>query len=335
VSTQLGHLAPTPAAIWSIIQGHTLYWITNAAVQLGVFAALRDGPRSAAHLASTLPAAPAQLEVLLDALVGAGLLRRADDAFTLTEVSQAFLVPGGERYMGDLVLHSPGLHENWPLLAGTVAGGAPVFPVDDDVRFWRSIGRAAFTTQYGLARRTAEMLGLCGEKPLRILDVGAGAAPWSVAFLEMLPAAGAVANDLPDVVDLARESAEHHGVAERLQCEPGDFRVLGFVAQGYDVVVLANVVRTEGESGAPRLLRRAAGWLRPGGLLLVADYFLDEERSQATTALLLGATMMANTVSGRTFTISRHREWLRDAGLGNVDVLEPLPNNQVLVARHA
>jgi hypothetical protein len=44
--------------------------------------------------------------------------------------------------------------------------------------------------------------------------------------------------------------------------------------------------------------------------------------------------MMANTISGRTFTVSRHLHWLRDAGLSAVELLEPLPGAQVLVARH-
>jgi SAM-dependent methyltransferase len=156
-----------------------------------------------------------------------------------------------------------------------------------------------------------------------------------VALLQSLPNATAVANDLPGVADLARDSARVHGVAERLAVQEGDFQLTGFPPASFDVVVLANVVRTEGDECAPRLLLRAAGWLKPGGSLLVADYFLDEDRRSALTAMLLGATMMANTRRGRTFTVSRHRRWLRDAGLDAVEVLQPLPAAQVLLARRA
>lgn len=325
--------AAGPAVVWSIIQGHTRYWVTNAAVRLGVFAALQGGGRSAAELAASLPAAPEQLEVLLDALVGAGLLERAGEAYLLGAVAADHLVPGRERYMGELVLHSPGRHENWPLLAETVQSGKPAHPVDEDVRFWRDIAAAAFTTQLALARRTVQLAGLAGDAPLRILDLGAGAAPWSVALLEALPNATAVANDLPGVAELARDSAKAHDLARRLSVHEGDFQLTGFDAAGFDVVVLANVVRTEGEECAPRLLLRASAWLKPGGVMLIADYFLDEERAAAQTALLLGATMMANTRRGRTFTVERHRDWLHDAGFDQVDVLEPLPNAQVLLAR--
>jgi SAM-dependent methyltransferase len=273
--------------------------------------------------------------VLLDALVCLGLLERNDGSFSLSDVSADFLVPGRERYMGDLVLHSPGRHENWPVLAETVQGGKPAFPVDEDVRFWRDIGAAAFGTQLAIARRTAQLAGLCGDAPLRILDLGAGGAPWAIALLQALPNATGVANDLPGVADLARDSARLHGVADRLTVQEGDFQLTGFPAASFDVVVLANVVRTEGEECAPRLLLRAAGWVKPGGTVLVADYFLDEDRRAAQTALLLGATMMANTRRGRTFTVSRHRIWLRDAGFGEVTVLEPLPNAQVLQAHRA
>jgi ubiquinone/menaquinone biosynthesis C-methylase UbiE/DNA-binding transcriptional ArsR family regulator len=324
-----------PAAVWSIIQGHTRYWVTNAAVRLGVFAALQGGGRTVEELAVALSARPAQLGVLLDSLVGAGLLDRTGEAYCLTETSADHLVPGRERYMGDLVLHSPGRHDNWPLLAETVQSGTPPFPVDEDVRFWRDISAAAFGTQLGIARATAQLAGLAGDAALRILDLGAGAAPWAVALLQSLPNATAVANDLPGVADLARDSARVHGVAERLAVQEGDFQLTGFPPASFDVVVLANVVRTEGDECAPRLLLRAAGWLKPGGSLLVADYFLDEDRRSALTAMLLGATMMANTRRGRTFTVSRHRRWLRDAGLDAVEVLQPLPAAQVLLARRA
>ncbi len=322
-----------PAVVWSIIQGHARYWVTNTAVRLGVFAALQSGGRSAAELATTLALAPQHLEVLLDALVGVGLLERAGDAYLLGDVAAGFLVPGRERYMGDLVLHSPGRHENWPLLAETVRSGRPAFPVDEDVRFWRDISAAAFTTQLAVARRTAQLAGLGGDAPLRILDLGAGAAPWSVALLEALPNATAVANDLPGVADLARDAANVHDVTARLTVQEGDFQLTDFGAAAYDVVVLANVVRTEGVECAPRLLLRAASWLRPGGTMLIADYFLDEERRTAQTALLLGATMMANTRRGRTFTVAQHHRWLRDCGFDRVDLLAPLPNAQVLAAR--
>jgi SAM-dependent methyltransferase len=325
--------APSPAAVWSIIQGHTRFWATHAAVKLGVFDALRDGGRTAAELAPRLPASRAHLDVLLDALVGLDLLQRSGDVFSLVPVSAAYLTRGGERYMGDLVLHSFGRQENWPLLAGTVTGGAPVFPIDEDVRFWRDIARATFTTQRALASRTAAMLGLQGDVPLRLLDVGAGAAPWAVALLEALPNATAVANDLAEVVSLAWDAAAQHGVAARLTVEAGDFRVAGFAPAGFDVVVLGNVVRTEGDAGAPRLLRRALGWLRPGGTLLLADYVVDDERRDNLTALLLGVTMMANTICGRTFTEREFRGWLDDAGFTGVELLEPLPNNHVFVAR--
>lgn len=324
----------TPAAVWSIIQGYTGYWVSNAAVQLGVFVALAGGaPRTADELATELAAAPAQLEVLLDALVGIGLLVRSGAGYALSEVSSRFLVPGGESYMGDLLVHSPGRHENWPLLAGTVSSGVPVFPVDEDTVFWRTLARATFTTQHALAARTAELVGMRGDAPLRILDVGAGAAPWAIALLQALPRAHAIANDLPDVVSLAEELANRHGVGDRLATRGGDYRSIAIAPDDFDVVVLANVVRTEGENGAPLLLSRAADWLRPGGTLLLADYFVDADGRGSAAALLLGATMMANTINGRTFTEQRFRDWVGDAGLAAVEVLEPVPGAKVMLAR--
>lgn len=324
----------SPGVIWSIIQGHTRYWAVAAAVRLGVFDLVMAGQRSVADLARDGHAEPAQLQVLLDALVTIGMLAREGDEYTLTAESEAFLVRSSARFMGDLVLHSPGRHENWLTLADTVRRGRPPSPIDEDQEFWRDIAGATWSVQHELARRTVIAMGLAGsEKPLRILDVGAGAAPWAIALLQALPNATALVNDLPDVLTVARSQVERTGLVGRVTFVAGDHRTVSLADGGFDVVVLANVVRTEGERLAPVMLRRAGGWLAPAGAVLLADYFVDDERRAATTALLLGLTMMANTRHGATFTVSQYRGWLTAAGLADVELLE-LGGAQVIVARH-
>jgi 2-polyprenyl-3-methyl-5-hydroxy-6-metoxy-1,4-benzoquinol methylase len=326
--------AVSPAAIWSIIQGHTRYWAVEAAVRLGVFDAVASGKRRAADVAQSCAAAPAQLRVLLDALVAAGMLTRDGDDYELTAESEAFLVRSSGRYMGDLVLHSPGRHENWLTLADAVRRGEPSAPIDDDEAFWCDIASATWSVQHELASRTVVVSGLSkSDAPLRILDVGAGGAPWAIALLEALPHATAVVNDLPQVIAVARSAAERVGLLDRVTFAAGDYRQMSQPDGAFDIVVLANVVRTEGEVGAPVLVRRAATWAKPSGVVLIADYFVDDERRSAVTALFLGLTMMANTSHGATFTLSRYRSWLDAAGLPEVGVLEPAPGAQVLVAR--
>lgn len=323
-----------PAVVWELIQGHTRYWTVATAVRLGVFAAISGGGRTGAAIAASCGADPVRLGGLLDALVGIGLLRRDGEDLALDDVAAAFLAPGGPAYMGDLVLHAPGVEENWPHLAETIRGGAPAHPVDDDAGFWRAIARATFPVQYALACRTAVVAGLgAGAAPERVLEIGAGAAPWTIGLLEAMPQATAVVNDLPAVIGEARASIERHGLSARVAFADGDYRDMTLPAGAFDLAVLANVVRSEGDAGARALLRRVFGCLRPGGAVLVADYFVDQGRAEAVTALLLGVTMIANTRHGATFTVGTYRAWLEQAGFGEVRLLRVAAGAEVLLAR--
>jgi SAM-dependent methyltransferase len=316
-----------PGAIWRVINGATAYFVAVAGVRLGVFDALADGPLAVTAVAARCDAPVERVGLLCDALAGIGLLGRDGDAYRNTVESDTFLVAERPRSMRELLLFSPGPIENWPVLAATVRGATPPHVVGGD--FYRDLVRATFPTQYAAACAVRAELGTVTS----VLDLGAGAAPWAIALLEAGPDARAVLNDLDDVIDITRESVAAHGLEERCSFVAGDYFDVALDAGAFDVVVLAHVLRAEGAGGAPRLLRRALDALRPGGTVVVADYFLDDDRSGPLNALLLGATMMAATRAGATFTRSEYRDWLAGAGATDVEARQPVPFQEVLLAR--
>lgn len=318
-----------PRPVWSLINGFTTYWTVVAAIRLGIFDALASGPRESGDLTRGCDARGAG--ALLDALVGLGLLARDSGTYALTPVSDAFLVTDRPASMRDLVVWSPGPSENWPALDETVLRGTPASPIDDDAAgtFYRHLVRATFPTQHAVAKGVAPRLG----EPRRILDLGAGGAPWAVALLEAFPSATATVNDLDAVVPDARARLQANGVAARAEVRPGDYLSVMIEPASYDVVVLGHLLRAEGDERAQALLARAAGALRAGGHLVLTDYFLADDRDGPLNALLLGVAMVASTRAGRARTESTVRSWLAAAGLPVIDAFEPVPSQRVLLAR--
>jgi SAM-dependent methyltransferase len=321
--------------VWEVIQGLGTYWSVAAAVELGLFERLAQGPATTAELAGGCGAVENRMSTLLGGLVAAGLVTTAGGLYELTEEARTFLVPGLPGYMGTLVLKAPGPHENWPVLADTVRGRPPPHGVETDGgSFHRELVSATFATQYRTGLRTADALRLTGSPaPLRILDLGSGAAPWTVALLEALPQSVAVVNDLPEVIGVAEEHLARRGLRQRVELLEGDYLGVALESDAFDVSVLAHVCRAEGTEGAERLVAKAVGALRPGGLLIVADYFVDDGRLGPPHALLLGVTMMASTRQGTTFTLSEGLGWLTAAGIASPEVLMPLPPTTVLAGR--
>lgn len=336
--------AATPPALlgqfWGLISGLTGYFAVLAADDLGVFAALAAaGPAGVDELAERCGAVPARLRAVLGGNVAAGTLECRDGAFSLAPLAAAHLVPGQPGYLGQLLRYSPGPFENWPALAATARGATPPTAVgaSGGDGFLASLVRATFPVQLAVARSVVG--GLCdtqrlvpGTRP-HVLELGAGAAPWSVAVLERLEDARTVVNDLPDVLPLALDELNGRGLGDRLEALPGSYFDIALRKEHFQLVVLGHVCRAEGDEGARALVSRAAGALAAGGTLVVTEYLLDDDLSGPAQAQLLGTTMVASTERGATFTHAEVRRWVTDAGLVVEHDGIPVPPTAVVLAR--
>ena len=286
---------PASAPVWAIIQGFGSYWSLVAAIELGVFDELqRTGPTPAVTLAGQLGASHEHLRHLLDALVTFELLDQVDNVYSLTETAERYLCTDGPASMAALVAVAPGPHGNWTGLAETIRNGRVRAPIESDAAaFYAPLVTATFATQLRAASRLGAALGWSRRPGMRVLDLGAGRAPWAIAAMTQSAGSTAVVNDLPGVAELAADTLAANNLAARSEIRRGSFHEIEIEQAQYDVVVLGHVCRTEGEERATALLGRAAAALVPGGQLVLADYFADNHRKHNPFGVQMGLTMLA------------------------------------------
>jgi SAM-dependent methyltransferase len=326
---------PPPAApVWDVIEGFGRFHTLVAAIDLGVFDALdRSGPATGAELADELGASAPHLTTLLEGVVATGLLDRRHGRFELNDTARRYLATNGAASMAALVPVSPGPLTNWRALADTVRQGRPAEPIEDDpASFYVPLVEGTFTTITRVATRADLHLRYSALERPRVLDLGAGGAPWSIAVLVADPGATAVVNDLPVVIDVAHRKLAERALLERVELRPGDFHTVPIEDGAYDLVVLGHVCRTEGLDGTRHLIERAHAALAPGGRLLLSDYFVDRQRSVASHALMMGVTMMASTQHGVGLNYGDVAAMLRDTGFEAVRLIEPIAYQQLFVA---
>jgi SAM-dependent methyltransferase len=328
------HKPPPSGPVWAVIQGFGSYWTLVAAVEVGVFDGVeRLGPTRIEPLAEHLGVSAVHLRHVCDVLVSFGFLDQVHDVYELTETAERYLCTNGPASMAGLVRVAPGPHTNWERLADTVRRGEVATPIEaDPAAFYRPLAAATFTTQHRAATRLGLRLGWARRPGLRVLDLGAGRAPWAIAVLEQSAGSTAVVNDLPGVIDDAVATVEARGLADRVAFRPGDFHTIDVEPGAYDLVVLGHVCRTEGDERAAALVRRAFAALRPGGSVLLADYFADDGRKFNPFGAHMGLTMAANTERGGLVTTSQASGWLRSAGFESIRLLEPIGFQFVYVA---
>ncbi len=330
---------PPPAApVWNVLCGLASYSVLLAARDLDVFGELqRSGEGTSEELAERLGVSSSHLRILLDSLVVLGLLDQCRDIYDLNDTAKRYLLADSPASMLDLLPVAAGPAENWQTLAETIRTGAPESPVDKDTGFYVPLVEGTFATQLRVAQRADFFVGYSRLDSPRLLELGAGGAPWSVAVLQACEGATAVVNDLDFVLDVARRKvAEHslaeHNLADRCEFRTGDYHNVPLEQGYFDLVVLGHICRAEGAEGTARLLGRAFEALRPGGQVFVTDYFCDPTRKHNPHGVLMGATMMANTQRGATFTPQEFHEMLGKAGFAQARLVEPIGFQYLVVA---
>ena len=252
--------------------------------------------------------------------------------FELNDTARRDLTTDGAASMSALVAVSPGPLENWQRLTDTVRTGRPATPIEDDpAEFYVPLVETTFTTIHRTATRADRLMRYSAMDSPRVLDLGAGGAPWSVAILQANRPT-AVVNDLPGVVDVARRKLDEFAVLDRSELRPGDFHTIDIADGAFDIVVLGHVCRAEGREGAQHLVERAAAARPPGGRLILSDYFADRQRSLAGHALMMGVTMMAGTLHGEALGYGDVASMLRDAGFEAIRLIEPIGFQEAFVA---
>jgi hypothetical protein len=309
--------------------------IIEAALQHGVFDRLGQGPRSLGQLVAEAGTSPRGLAALLDALVGLQLLARDGDAYALTPESAAFLVSSQPGYRGPFFRHHrEQLLPQWLQLADVVRSGRPAAStnrVREGQDYFARFVESLFPGSYPAACALGEHLGIPqAAASVSVLDIGAGSGVWGIALARQSPHVCLHAVDWPRVLEVTRQVAARHGVADRLSVVPGDIFEVNF-GNGHQVAILGHILHGEGPPRCQQLLQKTLAALAPGGVLAIQEFMPDDDRTGPSLPLMFAVNMLVNTEAGSTYTFAEMGAWLRAAGYMNPRLLDvPGPSPLVL-----
>jgi len=308
-----------------------------AAVNLDVFTAIAAGKTTAREIAEFAGANEAMMRRLLDAVVALKYLLRKGDRYALSPAAETFLVRGGDLYLEGIGGFGPGQMMGWFQLAEVVKNGGPLpRPEGGAGAFFAILVKCIFPTNYVQAKElVARMPRPARARIKNVLDVAAGAAPWSIPFAQANRATRVTVVDLPEVTPVTREYAAKFGVAEQFDYLEGDLHQVDFGTERYDLIVLGHIIHGEGRENGIALINRCAKALRERGLLLIAELIPHDDRSGPPLPMLFGLNMMIHTPGGDVFTMKEYRGWLKEAGFKSVKPLRvpSAPSPLILATR--
>lgn len=334
-----------PTAIFEHFRGaYATELLTVAVSHLGVFERIGPEGKLVADLQRELALADRPMRVLLTALRAMELLEESAGRVVLSPLATQALVRGGEKFVGDyigLAAESPGVLEmvrrlksNRPAGADAPEQGAAfVFREGLESAMEQEASARRLTLSLaGRANNVAPVLAWAVDLPpgARILDIAAGSGIYSFELLLRNSTATAVLLDRPEVLKVAQELAERHGVADRVEWVAGDM----FTAElpsDCNLVLLSNVLHDWDVPQCQQLLKRCAAVLPPGGELWIHDVFLSDDLGGPLAIALYSAALFTLT-EGRAYSAREYRTWLRGAGLLPGDITPTLIHCGVLPA---
>ena len=308
----------------SLLQLHFSFTASRAltaAVQLGVFTPLTEGGRTAEALAALLETSPRGMRMLLDALTALELLEKRGSHYELAPISDEYLVAGRPGYIGTMFESEVGWCA-WGSLTEAIRNGAPVQQIESEsgaAEFFPKLLPSLHVLNQEPARKMAESLGIGSSlKGARTLDIAAGSGVWGIAVAAADPAATVTALDFSAVLEITKRYVEERSLSEQFKYLPGDLNTTPLAASSYDLILLGNILHSEGAASSKQLLQRAYQSLCPGGRVAIVEIVPNDLRSAPPFPLLFALNMLVHTLHGDVFTIAEITAWLSEAGFAHV-----------------
>jgi SAM-dependent methyltransferase len=329
----------TPERLMELSFGYAPPLIISAGVSNKVFDSLEHGAKTSEQVAKETGASARALRILMNALVGLNLLKKdRQGKYSLTQESAAFLLSSKlGTHAGFFGTIAPQLISRWLRLSDIVREGRPAVAVNQEAEgteFFSQLVERIIPMSYPPAQKLGDHLKLAKTKnEIRALDLAAGSGIWGIALAQKSPRVRVTAVDWAGMIPTTKSITKKFGVSDRFAYVEGDILQTNF-GNGYDIATLGHILHSEGEERSRLLLKKAFRALKAGGTIAIAEWLVNDARTEPAPSLMFAVQMLVNTEKGNTFSFNEIKRWLEDAGFKKVRKLQaPGPSPLILATK--
>ena len=309
---------PDPGRILQALMSYQLPMALKAAFDLEVFTHVAAGANTPQTIAPLAKASEKGVRVLCDYLTVQGFLNKTDGAYFLTPETGIFLDKKSPAYLGSVAgfLTHDLVRNNFSDITALVRKGGAVkhemMGPDDPI--WVEFARYMMPMMGLPAQLTAAKVTTPGQ-PIKVLDIAVGHGIYGLMVAKHNPAAQIYAADWDNVLQVARENAQHMGLADRFHTIPGsafdsDLRT------GYDLILVPNFFHHFDEPTNVKLLKKLHAAMKPGGILATVEFVPNPDRVTPPIPAAFSMMMLGGTEAGDAYTFAEFDRMFRAAGFG-------------------
>ena len=298
--------------------GAQAFRVVCIATKLGVLEALRDGPLASAAVARRIEADERGTTLLLEALEALGYVASRNGRYANTPATVKWLLRDSPKSLAaGIPFFEDMVFDRWAHLGESIRRGKPVIYgydwLNERPGRWRDYEEGMLATARMAADEVVTKVKLSSGAQ-RLLDVGGGHGLYSIAFCRRHPRLSATVFDLPQALEVARQTIAANGMSERVSVREGDFSKDDLGA-GYDVVLAFNIIHAHSPEQNTDLLRKISDSLNETGRIAILDQMAGKGLGPAAKALVrLEALNFFNDLGARTYSFEEIGSWLQEAG---------------------
>jgi ubiquinone/menaquinone biosynthesis C-methylase UbiE len=293
-----------------LLRAYRNSYIIFTAFEFGIFSLLQKKPSTDADLASELGLSLEGMKRLLAALCALGLINKSNHTFQLPDDNCQFFDPQSPSFLGGLIRHEIHLQKRWLKLSESISSGRPVKKINqthasqDTTRFIKAMASIGVQS----ASLVLEKIFFKGTE--KLLDLGGGPGKYIQAFVEKFPEMNITLFDSQETIRTAQKNLKHNPSYKNINFIAGDMLKVEY-GHDYDVILLSNVIHIFGENDLVIIFKKCYNALKPGGRLLIKDFFLNENADGPLFATVFSIHMLLSTDDGKCYTEKEMNDLLR------------------------
>jgi precorrin-6B methylase 2 len=315
-----------------VMNGYIYSQTLVSACDLGLFTYLSEHPgASREDLKGGLGLTEYCTRVLMLAACTTELVRREPNTgkYYNSSLAEKVLVEGSPQSMLPFVqfnykIQQRGSNQLTRALKENRNAGLDEFPGEGENLYQRLAGNHALESLFhdamgAYTRLSPKMLELKEFLKVRhLVDVGGGDGSNAIRLCRLFPHLQITILEIPSVAQIARESVDRAGLADRVSCLASDMFVDPW-PKGCDAALLSHVVEVFSPARVEKLYKKAYESLPAGGRLFVWTILANDEETGALQAAKSSIYFLCvASGEGMAHPAKEHKELMKAAGFGSV-----------------
>ena len=334
--------ATNPISIYRYRDGlYATDLLACALVLLDLFTWLDENASTRQEICTHFQIAERPTDVMLTLFVSMDLLERHGEKVMLTSMAREHLVSSSPFFLGPYYASLKDrpvtkdflqvLRTDKPANWGSFKDEKDWAKAMEDETFAKNFTAAMDCRGVFLGQAVAKKLELRGRH--KLLDIAGGSGIYACSLVAHHPHLSAAVFEKTPVDKVAAAAIARRNYSDRVHVIEGDM-LKGDLPSGFDVHFISNVLHDWNEKTVEQILRKSHQTLSPGGLLVIHDVHINEDKTgpfpnAAYSAMLMHAT------EGKCYSLSELYPMLRALGFDDFQFTPTAADRSVITAHRS